>query len=136
VWQRTQKQPLPRADDATRTRTTNKLMMMIKIKVLFFASAREAVGGLTELSLELPPAVVVVSPPEEPADHPNNTTTSTTTTKQLRLELAALHPHLADMIQTITLAVNEEYVHDDDDDHPVLLYNGDTVALIPPISGG
>jgi molybdopterin converting factor small subunit len=109
-------------------------MMMIKIKVLFFASAREAVGGLTELSLELPP-VVVVSPPEEP-DHPNDTTSTTTTTKQLRRELAALYPHLADMITTITLAVNEEYVHDDDDDDPVLLKDGDTVALIPPISGG
>jgi molybdopterin converting factor small subunit len=59
----------------------------------------------------------------------------TITTKRLRRELAARYPHLAVTMQSITLAVNEEYVHDDDDG-PVLLSDGDTVALIPPISGG
>lgn len=89
----------------------------MKLKVLFFASAREAVGGLTELWL----------------DFPDDKTT--TTTRRLRLVLAKRYPNLAETMSTITLAVNEEYV-DDDDDNDVILQDGDTVALIPPISGG
>jgi molybdopterin converting factor small subunit len=139
----------------------------MKIKVLFFASAREAVGGLTELLLDLEPmiddeddvvpaAVAAAAEPRPddgaatvaPAGGSSATATggagggnngingTTITTKQLRRELAARYPHLAATMQTITLAVNEEYVHDDDDEDPVLLSDGDTVALIPPISGG
>lgn len=156
----------------------------MKITVLFFASAREAVGGLTELSLDLEPieddddvvpAAAVADPAAAAAEarpdddgaaavapaggsgssRSSSTTTAATggaagsgaggssssgtiTTKRLRHELAVRYPHLAATMQTITLAVNEEYVHDDDDndDGPVLLSDGDTVALIPPISGG
>jgi molybdopterin converting factor small subunit len=58
------------------------------------------------------------------------------TNKQNRTTLAQLYPKLASLVldeENITLALNEEYV-------PVgevwKLKEGDTVALIPPISGG
>ena len=92
----------------------------VNIKVLFFASAREAVGGLTSTFIKLS---------EEGDDAVANTTT-------LRSKLATLYPKLASLVldeENITLALNEEYV-------PfgivMTLKDGDTVALIPPISGG
>ena len=91
----------------------------VNIKVLFFASAREAVGGLTSTSIML----------SEEGDEVANTTT-------LRSTLATLYPKLASLVldeENITLALNEEYV-------PfgmvMTLKDGDIVALIPPISGG
>ena len=45
---------------------------------------------------------------------------------------AARFPDLAPVVDTITLAVNQEYVEGDLD----ALGDGDEVALIPPISGG
>mmetsp|Transcript_38762 Transcript_38762/g.46728 ORF Transcript_38762/g.46728 Transcript_38762/m.46728 type:complete len:88 (-) Transcript_38762:512-775(-) len=87
---------------------------MITIKVLFFASAREAAGtGSTECQLE------------DSAD-----------TQQLRRLLAERYPKLSSLVldeETITLALNEVYV--DEGSNPTLK-QGDTVALIPPISGG
>jgi molybdopterin converting factor small subunit len=56
--------------------------------------------------------------------------------KQLRSKLASLYPKLASLVkdkENLTLALNEEYVPMDE---VWLLKNGDTVALIPPISGG
>ncbi|KAL3815409.1 hypothetical protein ACHAXA_011527 [Cyclostephanos tholiformis] len=88
----------------------------IPIRVLFFASAREAAGGIASTSIEVE------------AEGAN--------TKALRTTLAALYPRLASLVldeENVTLALNEEYV-------PVgevwTLNAGDTVALIPPISGG
>ena len=56
--------------------------------------------------------------------------------KNTRTKLASLYPKLATLVQdedSITLALNEEYV-------PMgevwKIKDGDTVALIPPISGG
>ena len=88
----------------------------ITVKVLFFASAREAAGNVSCLNLELPQAQA-------------NTAT-------LRTILAERYPKLAPLVldeQTITLALNEVYVAEGD--NPTLK-NGDTIALIPPISGG
>ena len=48
----------------------------------------------------------------------------------IRRELKKKYPSLED-IQNFALAVNEAYAEDD-----VLLKNGDTVAVIPPVSGG
>jgi sulfur-carrier protein len=88
---------------------------MIQIKILFFASAREAVSGLAETSIKVKEGC---------------------TTNELRKILADQYPRLADMVlnqDILTLALNEEYVATGQD--PVLK-DGDTVALIPPISGG
>jgi len=90
--------------------------MVVTIRVLFFASAREAAGDISKTSLELA------------ADEAN--------TKSLRQKLATLYPALADMVQdeeNLTLALNEEYVTSG---QVLPLKDGDTIALIPPISGG
>ena len=90
--------------------------MVVTIRVLFFASAREAAGDISKTSLELT------------ADEAN--------TKSLRQKLATLYPALADMVQdeeNLTLALNEEYVMSGQN---LPLKDGDTIALIPPISGG
>lgn len=89
----------------------------ITIKVLFFASAREAAGDIASADLKLP------------ASEDANTTT-------LRKRLAEEYPSLASMVmdeENLTLALNEEYVANGE---VLPLKNGDTVALIPPISGG
>jgi molybdopterin converting factor small subunit len=94
---------------------------MTTIQVLLFASARESAGGIAKLDLTLPATTTNDAP---------------TTTKTVREALAARFPPLAPLVlddESITLAVNEEYV-------PVgavwPIASGDVVALIPPISGG
>ena len=52
------------------------------------------------------------------------------TAGELRQELTAMYPNLED-IQSFALAVNESYAEDD-----LLLNQGDTIAIIPPVSGG
>ena len=87
------------------------------IEVLFFASARE-LSGTPSSSITL------------------DNSEGITDTKLLRAKLASLFPNLASLIQdeeSITLAVNTEYVAYGENK---ILKNGDTVALIPPISGG
>jgi molybdopterin converting factor subunit 1 len=89
--------------------------MSITIQVLFFASAREAAGDVSSADLEL----------DAGAD-----------TASLRKHLAELYPKLAPMVldeDNVTLALNEEYVAGG---QVLPLKTGDTVALIPPISGG
>ncbi|KAL3804477.1 hypothetical protein HJC23_002516 [Cyclotella cryptica] len=91
----------------------------ITIEVLFFASAREAAGvPSTSLSFE------------------STDNDGSFNTKMLRTKLASNYPKLAALVQdeeSITLAVNEEYVPYGENWE---LKDGDTVALIPPISGG
>jgi molybdopterin converting factor subunit 1 len=90
-------------------------MPIITVDVLFFASAREAAGNISSTLLEF----------DASAD-----------TASLRKRLAELYPKLSDMIldeDNLTLALNEEYV---ESGNVLPLKNGDTVALIPPISGG
>ena len=90
--------------------------MVVRIQVLFFASAREAADDVSETSLELA------------ADEAN--------TQSLRQKLAREYPALASIVQdeeNLTLALNEEYVTFG---QVLPLKEGDTIALIPPISGG
>ena len=61
---------------------------------------------------------------------------STSRKNPSRTKLASLYPKLAPLVQdeeNLTLALNEEYV---DVGEVKQLSSGDTVALIPPISGG
>ena len=86
----------------------------ITIHILFFASAREAVNR-SSMDLELP----------VPA-----------TTDTVRQALAHEFPQIQNQLQdtsSLTLALNEEYVLEG---QVLDLKQGDTVALIPPISGG
>lgn len=87
----------------------------IKVKILFFASAREAAGDTSSTDLEMNEGM---------------------TTTDLRKKLSELYPKLAPMVldeDNLTLALNEEYVTSE---QVIPLNNGDTIALIPPISGG
>ncbi len=45
--------------------------------------------------------------------------------------LSSKHPEIKELINGIKLAVNEEYVGDD-----YMLKGDETVAIIPPVSGG
>lgn len=87
----------------------------ITIQVLFFAVARE----LAETS-----KAHILLPLNEDGF---------ATTLHLRQYIALQYPKLAEQVDTITLAVNKEYLEDDKD---IALKDGDEVALIPPISGG
>jgi molybdopterin converting factor subunit 1 len=94
----------------------NNKKMSFHITVLLFASAREAAGGVSKIELEI-------------MDNCNNTS-------NLRTILAERYPKLAAMVldeDSLTLALNEEYVASG---QVIDLKAGDTVALIPPISGG
>jgi molybdopterin converting factor small subunit len=93
---------------------------VVNIRVLLFASAREAADNVGEVNLEL-----------------SHTEKSPVTTNTVRQELATKFPRLAATVlndsMSMTLAVNEEYVPPG---QVLTLKSGDTVALIPPISGG
>ncbi|WP_428304481.1 MoaD/ThiS family protein [Lacipirellula sp.] len=74
-----------------------------------FAAARE-LAGCGELPIELPAGADVAA---------------------LRVVLCATAPALAELAQRSLIAVNEEYARD-----ATRLHDGDTAALIPPVSGG
>ena len=82
---------------------------MARLKVLFFASCREA-AGLRETDVEL--------------DGP-------TTVAALLDTLCRAHPSLGPLSGSLQVAVNAEYASRD-----ACLSDGDEVALIPPVSGG
>jgi len=77
--------------------------------VLLFAGLKEVIG-LPSLEIELPAGATVDA---------------------LRARVGQLYPAVDPLLPTTVCAVNEEYV---DPDHR--LSEGDTVALIPPVSGG
>ena len=81
----------------------------MRIRLLLFATCRDAVGG-KEVELEL---------------------AAGTTVGMLRKELASRYPKLKPMKDILSVAVNAEYVGDE-----TVLKSGDEVALIPPVSGG
>lgn len=90
--------------------------MPVQLKVLLFASAREAAGNVPSLELTL-------------EDEDSNTAA-------FRKVLSEKLPKLSTLLQdeeSLTLALNEEYVPTGE---VLPLKDGDTVALIPPISGG
>ena len=83
----------------------------IKVKVVFFASAKAA-AGVDEWQAELPEG---------------------SKTTALRQAIAARFKLLGEHALELPLAINQQYVSVDAD--PVLEH-WDEVALIPPISGG
>jgi len=81
----------------------------VKIKVLFFASCRDIVKA-REMELEVPDGA--------PAGEVLN-------------RLCETYPRLSDLRGRMALSVNEEYAPAE-----TALRPGDTLALIPPVSGG
>jgi len=77
------------------------------IKLLYFAILREKLGRQEEM-LEFSGSV-----------------------GELRRLLVEREPHLADVLKVCLFAVNQEYVGED-----FILKGGETVAVIPPVSGG
>ena len=81
----------------------------MKVRILFFASVREAVG-CREMEMEIPEG---------------------TSAGDLKTRLVGMYPDLAGIQQSISLAVNAEYVGEEK-----ILHQDDDVAFIPPVSGG
>jgi len=81
----------------------------VKITVLCFAAARDATGVAT-LSLELEPGARVAD---------------------ASAILVVRHPGLAPAVPVLRFAVAEEFVPPEH-----VLHDGDTLALLPPVSGG
>ena len=82
----------------------------MKVKVLYFAVVRDLVGTGEE-DLELPSSIDSIS---LLADH-----------------LTHLHAELADRLENVRFARNEQFVKSSDS-----ISEGDTIALIPPVAGG
>ena len=82
------------------------------VKLLLFAECRERVGE-SQVILNVP-------------------TTEITTANLVSL-IRAAYPALHPVLDTVVLALNEEYV---DKDAVLTLQSTDTLALIPPIAGG
>ncbi|RKP06341.1 sulfur carrier protein this [Thamnocephalis sphaerospora] len=90
-----------------------------QVRVLYFASAREAAGTAEE----------AIALPSSEQDG------KAAMTLQALLELVvARHVSLQPLMITALVAVNMEYV--EGDTAAVLLQPGDEVAIIPPVSGG
>lgn len=81
----------------------------LNVKVRFFALYRER-AGRSELPLELPEGATVA---------------------RMVSEVRGLYPDLAPPTVDIVVSVNAEYAGPD-----TVLFDGDDVALIPPVSGG
>ncbi len=84
--------------------------MAVRLKVLFFASAREA-AGTGQVFVELQDPALISS---------------------LLRKLMEDYPDLDIQGKQISVAVNKVYVTNED----IQLRDGDEVALLPPIAGG
>jgi molybdopterin converting factor subunit 1 len=80
-----------------------------KVKVLYFANAKDAVGKVEETLTLRPGASVSI----------------------LLRQLIAAHPQLAPMGRSLRFAINQEVV-----DSRAVLGDGDEVAVLPPVAGG
>lgn len=85
--------------------------MVISVKILFFAKAREIVGTKT--------AFLELNSPKTTYLHLLNKITDQFSLKEIQ--------------QSVILSLNEEYCKPEDD---LILKPGDEIAVIPPLSGG
>ena len=82
---------------------------MNRIKVLFFATLRDA-AGTRSVEIDVPDG---------------------TTVDALKRRIVELYPRMARAIETALIAINREYAADD-----AVLPGSAEVALFPPVSGG
>jgi molybdopterin synthase sulfur carrier subunit len=87
---------------------------MPTVRLLFFAAARELLDGLSEAEAHIEAGNTVAD---------------------VRAHLAHAYPALGPIVDTVTLALNLQYVPQAAEGR-VEVKDGDEVALIPPISGG
>ncbi len=90
---------------------------MPRVRLLFFAAARELLGGLAEAEADITGGG------------------QTTVVADVRAHLSRAYPALEPIVGTVTLALNLAYVPQAAEAR-VEVKDGDEVALIPPISGG
>jgi molybdopterin converting factor subunit 1 len=81
----------------------------VKVKIAYFARAREC-AGTAEEQLELPEDASI---------------------QQLFSRVMAIHPKLAEIKQTLRPLVNGKWVTDETE-----VKDGDRIAIIPPVGGG
>jgi sulfur-carrier protein len=82
----------------------------MKVKVLYFAAVRDLVGA-SEENLQLPDDVNSIG--------------------RLAEHLAHVHAELANRLENVRFARNEEFAKNSD-----AISDDDTIALIPPVAGG
>lgn len=81
----------------------------MKLNVIYFASVASK-AGLGSEYIEMQPEASIID---------------------LRQQIAATRPEIAEMLKFCRFAVNQSYAFDAD-----MLNDGDEVAVIPPVSGG
>ncbi|TPX39814.1 hypothetical protein SeMB42_g06241 [Synchytrium endobioticum] len=94
----------------------------MSVTVLYFATAKDAVGGIAKETIKLP------------SNQPMSIT-------DLLSVISAKYPTLDPVLKSAMIAVNLEYVDITRRPHDaaaeaVALKSGDEVAIIPPVSGG
>lgn len=117
-WQACPRVPIKNREEDKHVPLCRKFRSTMLVKVLFFASARDATGGIKEI----PEFEILPTPAGQKV-----------TTKHLIAKLEQLFPALNFERDQIAMAVNQVYVTTGTD---TLLTHGDEVALLPPISGG
>jgi molybdopterin synthase catalytic subunit len=95
------------------SRSGRKEKMQIRVRAQLFAHARELAGGVSEVSLDIDDGW---------------------TTAQCLEDILTRFPALKSLAPCLTLALNDSYL--DKNAPPMLVRDGDELALIPPISGG
>jgi len=92
---------------------------MPQVKILFFGKARSSVGVPTE---------TIAVPAATPS---SGTLASECTVADVVAALLEKHPELETVLLRCAFSLNEEYCKQDD-----AVNDGDTVAVIPSVSGG
>jgi molybdopterin converting factor small subunit len=107
----------------------------ITVRVLFFAAARDAVNGQSQIDIIFNSDVLSSFP--NSSSNSNNCTVTTITANTVREYMLhhypKLHPYIHHDITSITMALNEVYIPHGTDP---TIHNNDVIAIIPPISGG
>lgn len=88
---------------------------MVKVTILYFASARDRLGGKSEEVVSLPD------------------TTWKDCDELVSFLCSNICPEVSPLRDSLALALNEEYCLPGQN---ITLHDNDTVALIPPITGG
>ncbi|KAI9006913.1 hypothetical protein DFJ74DRAFT_712261 [Hyaloraphidium curvatum] len=92
----------------------------MSVRILYFASARDAVDGVREEHVALPST--------------GDGEVAGMSVRDFVAWTVDRRPGLRKLLETILVALNEEYVELDDAETKV--HSGDVFAFIPPVSGG
>jgi len=105
--------------------------MCVKVRLLFFAKARE-LTGISET--EVTDLFAVNS--TNPAENSVETSEITTTGSGLFDAVFNAFPELSPIKDSVILAHNLEYIDVVDGKATISVKDGDEIAVIPPVSGG